>query len=94
MEAAKQTLELARNEDAKLRDKYNALVKDIRDVKEQIKRIDDEKKIAAGDLDFLQIETSKVDANVQSLTAVLTQITTADAAFEAAARAAAVAPKK
>jgi len=83
----------AQLQSSQLRDKYDRLTRDIRTEKSEIEKIEKDKEVQVGDLDFLQIQKSKSESNVESLSTVLTQIAAADAAY-AAAYAAATAPKK
>jgi len=79
---------------SQLRDKYDRLVREIQNEKSVVEKIEKDKEVQVGDLDFLQIETAKSDSNVQSLSIVLNQVAAADAAYAAAATAAAAAAQK
>jgi len=84
----------AQLESAQLREKYDRLVREMQNEKSEVAKIAQDKEVQVGDLDFLQIETTKSQSNVQSLSIVLSQIATADAAYAAAASAAAAAAQK
>ncbi len=88
LDNARDARDIAISQVNKLRDKYNNLVKLVKDTGDDIAKVDADKTIQIGTLDFLQIDTAKAESNVQSLTDVLNQISAADAAYEAAAAAA------
>jgi len=93
-----QNLLLARDhadyQSGQLREKYDRLVREIQNEKTVVEKNEKDREVDVGNLDFLQIQATKAQSNVESLTIVLNQITAADAAYAAAASAAAAAAAK
>lgn len=75
----------------KLQKQAERLAKDIGTVKEEIAKIEEDKKRSADEALFLKTFVKKVEGNAKALNDVLEKIAAADAAAEAAAKAAAAA---
>jgi dTMP kinase len=74
-----------------LSDKVDRLTGQVKAEKDDLARVEQDKKSLVAQLDFLEIDVKKANANQEALANVLKEISAADAAAAAAARAAAAA---
>ena len=88
-ELAQQALRKAEEDSRKYQDQVKQLQQDVADNKEQIAKIDRDKKDLAQEEEFLRGYVKQADANTQYLTTVMEKIEAADRARAAAAAAAA-----
>jgi len=84
----------ANRDQLKLKDQAERLQKDIETEKQAIAKIEDDKKRAVDEENFLKIYVKQAEANTRSLAEVLDKIAAADAARAAADAAAAAAKAK
>ena len=88
---ALQARDKAHAEALSLRDKVATLTSQVKAEKDELARVDQDKKSMVAELDFLEIDVKKANDNQEHLANVLKLIAAADAANAAAARAAAAA---
>ena len=93
-ESARQALSKAQQDAATSRDQVERLRKEVATLKEEIKKIEDDKAVLVKEETFLKDFVKTVESHQSELTAVLTKIDAANAAWAAAARAAALAATK
>jgi len=88
---AVQARDKAHAEAISLSDKVDRLSGEVKAEKDDLARVEQDKKSLVAQLDFLEIDVKKANANQEALANVLKEISAADAAAAAAARAAAAA---
>jgi hypothetical protein len=93
-ENAIQARNKAFNDSDKFKKQAERLAKEITVIKEEIAKIEEDKRRSTDEEAFLKDFVKKVESNAKSLTEVLERIAAADAAAEAAAKAAAAAAAK